>query len=265
VISVSLVILTWNRWTSVSTSLATNLARAEYPVHEIIHVDNGSIPGFTERFRDRFHPAVQVLHKENQGVARGYNRGLAMASGSHVVITGCDRVLPDGWLKTWVKCFETVPETGAVACYTGPYEERMRGHPTNRGDLTIQRAIPVEARMHSRAFLHLVGYFREDFGLYGFEDAEWSDRAEKRAQENGLQNYIVHDMPKAVHLLDNDFEPLKPDAYAEWKKQIHPDPWNRALWIGCHQQNSPYYNPFSRHEPDQRERLKNFCMEDETK
>lgn len=255
-IDVSLVILTWNRWKSVSQSLSTNIERAGYPIREIVHVDNGSTPDFILKFKTMFRPSVQVLHDHNQGVAAGYNRGLALATSTHVVITGCDRVLPDQWLKTWVRCFESVPETGVVACYTGAYEERMRGHPVDRQGITIQRAIPVEARMHSKAFLHLVGYFREDFGLYGFEDAEWSDRAEKRAQENGLLNYIVHDMPRAVHLPDNDFEGTLGDDYARWKKQIHPDPWNRALWIDCHRRNSPYYNPYSRHEENIRQLLK---------
>lgn len=258
-IDVSLVILTWNRWKSVHESLSKNIERAGYPIREIINVDNGSSDFFRQKFKGIFHPSVQVLHQENQGVARGYNRGLALATSSHVVITGCDRVLPDGWLATWVNAFEKIPNTGVVACYTGPHEERYRGHPTELNGVQIQRAIPVEARMHSRDFLHLVGYFREDFGLYGFEDAEWSDRAERRAKENGFINYILPSMPRAVHLPDDDFEGML--DYAKWKKAIHPDPWNKALWLDCNHRNSPYYNPYLRREENIRQRLKELGYE----
>ncbi len=256
-IEVSLIILTWNRKKSVELSLRLNLERAGYPIREIVHVDNGSEGIFCDWFAANFRPAVQVRHADNQGVARGYNRGLALATSSHVVITGCDRILADQWLADWVRCFETIPNTGVVSSYTGPYPERFRGLRLECNGITIQRAIPVEARMHSKRFLYLTGYFREDFGLYGYEDAEWSDRAEKRAAENGLLNYILPDMKHAEHLLDNDFGvALAAEDYATWKKMIHPDPWNKALWLDSHQRNSPYYNPYSRHEPDQRQRLK---------
>lgn len=253
---VSLVILTWNRRKSVEHSLTHNIMQAGFPIREIVHIDNGSEGDFADWFQKRFEPSVQVRHRNNQGVARGYNRGLAMATSSHVVITGCDRIMPVGWLSAWVDCFKAVPNTGVISCYTGPYEERVRGHRTTVNGVTFQRAIPVEARMHSKNFLYLTGYFREDFGLYGFEDAEWSDRAEKRALEHGLLNYIVPGLGMAKHLKDDDSPPVGNQTYAQWKKTIHPDPKNKALWLECHHRNSPHYNPYARYEPDVRAMVK---------
>jgi GT2 family glycosyltransferase len=255
VISVSLVILTWNRWRSVDQSLSMNLLNANYPIHEIIHVDNGSEFGFAERFKNKFLPSVQVAHRRNLGVSTGYNRGLLLATGSHIVITGCDRVMPKNWLRTWVDHFETIPHTGVISCYTEEHPERTRApemHFTLNGK-DIRRAIPVEARMHSRDFLLQTGFFREDFDTYGFEDSEWSDRAERVAFETGLINYVIPSMGYATHLLDDDFprHTLPSNmTYSDYKKSVHPNPRNAALFKLCHARGSPYYNPYSRFEPN---------------
>lgn len=250
-ITVSLVILTWNRKASVERSLSANLNNAGYPVREIIHVDNGSEDGYTDWFKKTFKPKVQVCHDTNLGVATGYNRGLVLATSSHIVITGCDRVMPDNWLHTFADAIKSVPNTGVISCYTAPHTERYRGEEVQIGGYHIRRSIPVEARIHSRSFLHLTGYWREDFGIYGYEDSEWSDRAEARARENGLINYIIPSMGYAKHLSDQDFH-LKPEGkiYSQYKNEIHADPRRKALWLRCHGRNSPYYNPYSRLEPD---------------
>lgn len=254
-ISVSLVILTWNRWTSVDRSLSANLVSADYDIKEIIHVDNGSEPGFTERFRRKFQPEVQVAHARNLGVSTGYNRGLALARGSHVVITGCDRVMPSGWLRTWVEYFNAIPETGCIACYTEEHPERTRAPEFYAlNGKYIRRAIPVEARMHSKEFLFQTGFWREDFDTYGYEDSEWSDRAERVAKELGLINYVIPSLGYARHLHDDDFPrhavPGGKLDYRGYKDSLHPNPKNAALFKLCHARGSPYYNPYSRTEPN---------------
>lgn len=250
-VTVSLVILTWNRKQSVGESLSLNLANAGYPIREIIHVDNGSDPGFCEWFKETFKPDVQICHKTNLGVAVGYNRGLAMATSSHVVITGCDRVMPDNWLYKFAETFHQIPNTGVVSCYTGPHTERYRGDEQVINGIPVRRSIPVEARMHSKEFLFRVGFWREDFGLYGYEDSEWSDRAEKRAIDCGLLNIIRTDMGYAQHLPCDDFGKKVDDQdYQAFKDKTHGDPRRKALWLNCHKLNSPYYNPYSRIEPN---------------
>ncbi len=245
---VSLVILTWNRWPSLEKSLRANIASAGYPLHEIVHVDNGSEPGFNECFRHEFKPSVQVLHAENQGVATGYNRGLALATGSHVVITGCDRVMPYDWLNTFVSCFQDIPETGVVSCYSGAYPERIRGSVLKVNGLEIQRAIPVEARMHSKDFLFGTGFWREEF-FYGYEDSEWADRAERYAAANGMLNYVVPGMGLASHLSETDFTSLVGGlTYRQFKDKHHGDPRARELWLKCNRFGSPHYNPYARTE-----------------
>lgn len=249
-ISVSLVILTWNRWPSVYRSLSHNIANAGYPIDELVHVDNGSQTELVLEMQTIFKPHVQILHEKNHGVAAGYNRGLALASGSHVVITGCDRVMPKNWLKKFVDAFERIPETGCISLYTKLHPERYRGEARYVNGVWIRPAIPVEARMHSKNFLFATGFFREDFGTYGYEDSEWSDRAEKTARENGLINYNIFDMPFAEHLPDEDHPGVNGESYRTFKNRTHAMPRQRALFELCHKKGSPHYNPYARIEPN---------------
>lgn len=253
----SLVILTWNREASVERSLTSNIETAGYPLHEIVHVDNGSRPGFAEWFKNTFNPATQVLHKENLGVAVGYNRGLALTTGTHVIITGCDRIMPDGWLKAFVNAFTRVPETAVISCYTQPEEGRHHKEhgvivgPEDRNGVFLQRSIPVEARMHSKEFLFRTGFFREDFGIYGYEDSEWSDRACRTANAAKQICYHLPSLGYAEHLSDQDFpHQLLGKKYHEYKHDIHVDPRRAKLFQWCHRNGSPYYNPYARIEED---------------
>lgn len=271
-IRVSLVILTWNRWPIVREAVERNLASAGYPIHELIHVDQGSEPytlsdlmdgenddafgDFCDLFDHYFKPAVQVRHKQNVGVAAGYNRGFAMATGTHIAMTGCDRLMPDGWLKTWVDHIQAIPQTGVISCYSdhedGCLERRSRGPLTEINGMTIRPAAAMEARICSREFLYGAGFWREDFGLYGFEDAEWSDRADRYAAEKWLINYVIPSLPYARHAVDRgEFgQTIDGLSYQDWKNKTHADPRLRRLFSWCRDNGSPYYNPFARIEPD---------------
>ncbi len=250
-ITVSLVILTWNRRPSVERSLTNNLMNAKYPIREIVHVDNGSEPGFCDWFRDTFSPTVQVRHATNQGVAVGYNRGLALATSSHVVITGMDRIMPNNWLARFVEAFERIPHTGAICCGIKKQNYHGLSPSITVNGLEVRLQPPMHARMHSREFLFKTGFWREDFGLYGYEDAEWSDRADRVANEDGLINYSLISLDRAELLTCEDFEvPVDGKLYWDFKQELHSDPRRRNLYRRCRAKNSPYYNPYARIEPN---------------
>lgn len=251
-ITVSLVILTFHRWNVVNECLEANLASADYPLYEIIHVDNGSGNVFNEKFRDVFRPNIQIIHAENQGVSKGYNRGMLMASGTHIAIVGCDRLMPTGWLKTMVDATERIPNTGVVSHYSSPnhaslagkLHQRLRGPTECINGVEITPAFACEARVHSRQFLKLAGFFREDLGLYGYEDVEWSERAERVARENNLINYILPNMPFAQHMWDeDDFKMPDGTSYVDFKEKENHD--GKAEFVRkCWELGSPYYNPY---------------------
>jgi len=253
--TVSLVILTWNRMPSVAKSVASNLKTAEYPIHEIVHVDNGSEEGYCDWFKKTFNPAVQVRHAENKGVAVGYNRGLALASGDYVVITGCDRIMPQGWLKTWMEHYEAIPNTGTICCLstvlTKDVAAPFKGSPLKVNGKEIIVQYPMEARICSKEFLFGAGFFREDFGLYGYEDAEWANRADRYAKEKGLINYMIPALQRADYLTCEDFE-IQVDGKDYWqhKQDLHKDPRRKELFVWCRNNGNPYYNPYSQVNPN---------------
>lgn len=246
-ISVSLVILTMNRKATVDRSLKANIKNAGYPIREIIHVDNGSEDGFVEWFKREFNPSVQISHRDNLGVAKGYNRGLLMATSSHIAITGCDRLMPPMWLLSWVDALERVPNTGVISLYSDAinHSDRFKEDSKLINGVKIRIAPACEARIHSRRLLLEVGFMREDFGLYGYEDCEWLDRVERYTRELGLINYILPDLGIAKHL-----EEENNGQYKEMKVKQGEDPRKPRLVQLCHSFGSPYYNPYSRFEPD---------------
>jgi GT2 family glycosyltransferase len=249
-ITVSLVILTRDRWRTVERCLAENIIRAGYEIDELIHVDNGSDPQLPELFADVFEPDVQIRNKENLGVAKGYNRGLAMASKSHIVISGCDRILPRNWLYHMINSAHHIPETGVISVYSPPrfgekdHSGRFDGPRQILNGQEIQPGSACEARFHSREFLMGAGFFREDFGLYGFEDCEWRDRASRHAQRNGLINYILPWLGYAEHIDDGK------DDYEHMKQTETSDPRKPELVRWCHNNGNPHYNPYARCEVD---------------
>lgn len=242
--SVSLVLLTMNRSEAVERSLRHNLFHAGHAIHEIVHVDNGSDIGFCDWFCNRFGlPAVQIRNAHNLGVAKGYNRGLSLATSSHIVITGCDRMMPDLWLKKMIQAANAIPNTGAISVYSKSRIEdktiRFRGPKETINGIDIIPAMVCEARMHSREFLLGAGYLREDFGLYGHEDCEWIDRTQRYSQENGLINYVLADLPWAEHL-----ETGNEGQYLVQKQNENHDKRKPKLVQWCNENGNPYYNPY---------------------
>ncbi len=245
-ITISLVLLTYNRLELASNCLRKNLLSANYPIKEFIHVDNGSGLGNFSLLRN---PDIEIYHRYNQGVAKGYNRGMLLATSSHIVITGSDRLMPDNWLQDWVNAFERIPDTGVVSLYSHPTDASLNGRLRHRytadtvqlGGLNITPSMPCEARMHSRDFLLKAGFFREDLGLYGYEDVEWVERAQRVAREQGLINYCISDQPYAEHVVEADSE-----EYKAFKKEQNDQPWKAAKVRELWDQGNPYYNPYVR-------------------
>lgn len=244
---ISLVVLTFNRAETVARAVAHNIANAGRKIDELVWVDNGSTDGVRDVMRG-FNPDVSILHAENLGVAKGYNRGFAVSGGDWIVLTGCDMLMPDGWLATMERYAESLPSTDIVAMYSVPFEqcrERLYGEMLTSPDgLPYQRALPMGRRMMRRDVLSRAGYLREDFGLYGWEDVEWARRCVAR----GLFCYAVPGMV-AEHLGTEGVRMFKPggdpQGYHEFKKAEVSDPAKLQLMARCEDQGYPYYNPYA--------------------
>lgn len=249
-VKVSLVLLTCGRKEAIVHSLGQNILNAGHDIFELIHVDNGSGGQFCHWFETNYRPSIQVINETNIGVAKGYNQGMALARGTHICITGCDRQMPNLWLKHMVEAMEKIPNTGVISLYTQdkPDEDKTQryvGEPKIINGVKIQESLPCEARLHSRQLLMDVGYFREDFGLYGHEDCEWADRVNRYTYKNNLINYILPDLARAYQLPHGD-----EGEYKAMKKKQNDDPRKAQLVKWCHTNENPYYNPFAKIEED---------------
>lgn len=244
---VSWIILTYNRIETVRTSVRTNKPFFD---GEMIHVDNGSTDG-TKEMLARHNPDIRVYHEQNLGVAKGYNHGVLMASGDYIAITGCDRIMPAHWLNKMRMVIGTIPNAGIVSIYSHPIskvpERLLQDRPVHPD---LRAALPMEARLLSKELFHQIGYFREDFGLYGYEDIEWAHRAVKVCHAKGLECYVFQN-EIAQHLGsegNNDFDAKDGREYWEFKRAECKQEWKLKLLEQCKKRGYPYYNPYARKE-----------------
>jgi GT2 family glycosyltransferase len=119
---VSIVMLSWNA--PEYTKLAVESIRAYTgSPHEIIIVDNGSRPETLNTLRKL--EGVRIIgNATNMGFAYGCNQGMAVATGTHVVLLNNDVVVTDGWLDNLLDAHRRDPLVGVSA----PRSNRISGH-----------------------------------------------------------------------------------------------------------------------------------------
>ena len=235
--SVSLVFLTYNRAAVTAQSLVFNLANAGDTWDEVVWVDNGSTDGVRD-FMFTLNPSVAVLHSENLGVAKGYNHGFLLSKSDWIVTIGVDRIMPDGWLKLFKKYATEIENTGVFVLFSQPLNrvsERLYTKPGEAlvkvvNDLSIIEAMPIGAKIIGKWVFKKVGYFREDLGLYGYSDVDWSWRCRKA----GVLTYTVPDV-LCKHLGDTDSR-----EYILFKGQEANLSWNILK-----ENPKDYYNPYA--------------------
>lgn len=247
----SLVVLTFNRGKTVLESMRHNLSNAGYPLDEIIWVDNGSTDDVVAGMQS-FIPAVSILNERNLGVAKGYNRGTVLATGTHIVINGCDRKMPDGWLATYEKYFRKIQNTGVISCYSQPMNKVSERDRSSNGQseiiegLEIHRAMPMGAKCFPRELLRSVGHLREDFGLYGWEDVEWGYRFERVCREKSLITYTIPGF-MAEHMGSEgikEYNGIDDFDYHAFKQKEATDPEKQKLMSKCAAEGYAYYSPY---------------------
>lgn len=244
----SLVVLTFNRGETVREVMGHNLKNAGRKIDELIWVDNGSHDCVGEVMW-KLEPDVTVINRENLGVAKGYNRGIVLATGTHIIITGCDRFMPDGWASTFQKYFESIPQTGLISCYSQPIEkvpERIRHNIELVNGLPIQKAMPMEAKCFPREIIRDAGHLREDFGLYGWEDVEWSHRVERVCAEKGLITYTIPDFISKHQGTEgvSPYDGVDNRDYHEFKRRESNDPHKAEMMNRCRMEGWKYYSPY---------------------
>lgn len=259
--SISWVLLTYNRANSVTKAIPHCMKNAGMQWDEMIWVDNGSSSQDVsdidlaikfnnwDGWQQGPMPVKRVMFPKNLGVAKGYNIGMALASCEYIVITGCDMLMPDNWLKNMYDSLQKIENAGIATIYAAPIEstpERIRGEPREEAGFKIQPSMPIGRRMLKRSLQREIGYFNEGFGMYGWDDVAWGHTAERICKEKGLLSYNLIDQT-AEHLGTEGnvgYDHKDEHAYWLWKKEEVEATYKRELMDKLLKQNWPTFNPF---------------------
>jgi GT2 family glycosyltransferase len=101
--------------------------------YETVVVDHGSSDGTLELVRERF-PRVQVLERENRGLAAGWNAGIAATSSRYVLLLNADAWARQDAVEQLVRFSDERPRAAVVAPrlanLDGSLQRSVRGFPT---------------------------------------------------------------------------------------------------------------------------------------
>lgn len=208
---VNISIVTFNRLEYTKKCIESVLTCADYP-HVITVVDNFSQDGTREFLNDlKSKGSIKnlVLLDENIGVAKASNIAwLSEPSSAYYLKLDNDIAIQKSpWLTQMVETIEAVPVLGAVAyCFekkSYPLQtinnRRIRLKHGNLGGACI--LIPKRTEK-------LLGYWCEDYGLYGQEDLDYGIRI----QLTGLLNAYMEDEQTVSNMDSADNK-----EYTQWK------------------------------------------------
>jgi len=216
----SVILLTCNRLGVTKQTLEYLLATTHVD-YELVIVHNHNQTKGAQQVHDYIKPlklagtgalkkVVKVLNKKNRGVAGGRNDGIFRSSGTHKVYIDDDILAPDCWAEEMLSIVEKVPQVATV----GISVESKNFGITERAGLKFQNKkgnIGGAFAMIPHRTFKRVGYLCEDYGVYGFEDADLY----LRIHALDKWNVYVHPM-KAQHI-----DPENDKEYRKFKDNVY--------------------------------------------
>lgn len=196
---VSIIIVSYNNLEYNKLCMDSIMSKTEYLNYEVIIVDNHSVDGSREYFKqlgDNFPFIKVILNDENHGFARANNQGITLASGDYLVLLNNDTVVTKGWLSRLVWYLEKFPQIGLIGPVTNQCgnEARIdvsyvdladmdhfawcytRDHESEFFDI---RMLALFCSAMRRKTLDEVGMLDERFGIGMFEDDDFSLRIKR--------------------------------------------------------------------------------------
>lgn len=110
---VSIVFTNWNTRDYMRDCLQSVKSQTAGITYEIIVVDDGSSDGSDEMLRKEFPEVIQVMNGRNLGVAKAYNRGVAVARGRYIQMLNTDMILVTNAIKILYDYLQEHPTVGA--------------------------------------------------------------------------------------------------------------------------------------------------------
>lgn len=129
----SILIVTWNSWGDLERCLKS-VYTMDYPVYEVVVIDNGSVDGTVEKINQQFPLVNLTVNPTNLGLPPALNQGLQLASGDYVMLLDVDTELDPGAASILVNFMETHADVSLAAprIYTpeGDIEQSARNLPS---------------------------------------------------------------------------------------------------------------------------------------
>ena len=235
---VSIVLLGYNQLAFTKLCVESVLVNSDRPF-ELILVDNGSVDGTGEYFRNlaaQDSRIKTILNPRNLGFAVGCNQGIAEAKGDYVLFLNNDTIVPRNWLSLMHAHFEARPSRGAVGavsnCVSGPQQLQkvpVPNHPdareailafgdevaaTKRGEGFEFPRLVGFCLMVRRAVLDKIGGFDPHFGIGNYED----DDLCLRIRTAGFETWVAADV-YVHHFGSRTFAALGPHAFDDTMDQ----------------------------------------------
>ena len=196
---VNICMITYNRLDFTKQAITSLVTYTCFP-HVITVVDNNSQDGTKEFLKALHNKGIiknLVLLDENVGVAKASNLAWSMEPEAEYYLKLDNDIVikKKNWLTDMVRVIDGIPQAGAVAYNFEPVSYpltdlnniQVRVKPGILGGACI--LIPKRTE-------RLLGYWCEDYGLYGEEDADYG----VRIRLSGLLNIYMEDENMGVHL-----------------------------------------------------------------
>jgi predicted O-linked N-acetylglucosamine transferase (SPINDLY family)/glycosyltransferase involved in cell wall biosynthesis len=197
---VNICIVTFNRLEFTRQAIESISKHTSYP-HVITVVDNGSNDGTQEYLKGLKEVGIVknvILLESNVGVAKASNIAWEQEPNSLYYLKYDNDIViqKNSWLSDLVSVIDAVPGVGVIG-----YNFEQKSYPLSIIN-NCQLRIKEEGNIGGACFLipkrthDLLGYWCEEYGLYGFEDCDYSFRV----QLSGLLNAYMDDENIGIHL-----------------------------------------------------------------
>lgn len=209
---ISIVIVNHNGILFIETCIKSVL-NTDFPQFEVILIDNHSIDGSLELIKEKFanNRRLKIIeNKINLGPVKARNIGIASSIGNYVAFLDNDTEVDKDWLKELIRVFDSDKAIGAAQCKILLFDKKtidtcghylsISGFPYEVGagepdkgqynELVNIFGARSAAMFIRRDILEAIGYFDEDYFIYGEEtDLSW---------RVWLNNYKVVYVPGSV-------------------------------------------------------------------
>lgn len=244
---VSVIVVTYNNLDFTRACLASLDEQTDYDNMEIIVVDNASADDsakFLAQWVTGASNRKLVLNDDNRGFAAANNQGLALATGSYMVLLNNDTYVTPGWVRTLFRHLQRDTTIGLIGPVTNNIGNEARiqiAYETMDQMISVSQAhirrhlgktFPLHTAaffcvMFSRNVYEQVGPLDEIFGRGFFEDDDYC----RRIEQIGLRVACAEDV-FIHHHLSASFNKLRSadrQALFDQNKLIYEKKW--GAWV----------------------------------